>query len=728
MLIQVYIVILSAIVLSLGLGIYHNVRNQKTPLAGRMVPLQMCAVIAILGNILFVASHSLFWSNIGFSLFSAAIDWMLIAFYLFVVDYVLSKNKRSIVGRVVGLLAVIDSLSLMANAFFQHVFHLESKLFLSKYTIYEAAEFTPVYYAHLLLCYLLAIEIGRLLIRRACKSSRFYRSKYLAILFLYSILLVVDALCVIFHVPLNASIIFYGGLALALSYYTLYYQPRRLLNDVLQIVMKNINNGIVCFDDTQSCIYANDVVWEMFHLEKDIRILEEFTYAGQRAKASMDEPFSVWQEERVIGGERKYFEIERQNIYDKKGIFVGSYFNMKDQTERQLLHEKEINSEKEANRAKSEFLSRVSHDIRTPINSISGMNEMILRENKDAAIQEYAEHIEEAVGVLINLINDVLDYSKIEAGKMTFVERDYNTGKLLDSVIHIIGTQAEKKGLALKCEISEELPCMLSGDDIKLRQILINILSNAVKYTPQGSVTFRVWGEKEEAGDFYLAVQVQDTGIGIKKEDIPRLFSAFERFEESKNHSIQGTGLGLNITACFLKMMGSQLEVESEYGKGSVFSFRIRQKVIDESTVSASAKAADKADRPHRTTFKKPGARVLVVDDNRVNRKVFMALLKETKMRIDQAESGEACLRLVQENYYNLIFLDHMMPDMDGIETLRKMQELSDSKCKDTPVIMLTANTMESSKETYLEAGFHDFLTKPVDFDVLEETLRKYLG
>ncbi len=725
MLIQVYIVALSAIVFFLGLGMYH-IRKQKTPLARKMFPLQTCAIIAILGDILFVVSNSLFWSDIGFSLFSASIDWMLITLYLFVADYVSFENKGSIMRRAVVLLAVIDSLSLMVNVFFQHVFYLESKLFLSKYTIYEVADFTPVYYAHLTLCYLLAIEICWLLIRRTYKSSRFYRSKYLAILFLFGILLITDALCVTFHVPLNASIIFYGGLALAIAYYTLYYQPRRLLNDILQMVMKNINNGIVCFDDTQSCIYANDVVWEMFHLEKDIHILEEFTYAGQRAKASMDEPYSVWQEKWEIDGETKYFEIERQNIYDKKGIFVGSCFNMKDETERQRLHEKEVNSEKEANRVKSDFLSRVSHDIRTPINSISGMNEMILRENKDAAIQEYAEHIEEAVDVLIGLVNDVLDYSKIEAGKMTFVDRDYNTGKLLDSIIHIIQMQAEKKGLAFVCEISRELPSTLSGDDIKLQQILMNILSNAVKYTPQGTVTLHVQGEKEEGGGFFLAVQVKDTGIGIKKEDIPRLFSAFERFEETKNHSIQGTGLGLNITAYFLKMMGSKLEVESEYGKGSVFSFRLKQKIIDETPISVGEKAADKV-RSHQTTFKKPGARVLVVDDNRVNRKVLMALLKETKMRIDQADSGEVCLKLIQENYYHLIFLDHMMPGMDGMETLRRMQELDSSKCKDTPVIMLTANTMEGSKETYLAAGFQDFLTKPVDFKVLEETLRKYL-
>lgn len=726
MLIQIYIIILFLIVLMLALGIFY-MRKRKTRLAGKLSVLQLCAIVAILANILFVASGNSFWSNVGFSLFSAMIDWILIALYVFVEEYVARKNRRMWFLYAVLFLAAADSISLMGNVIFGHVFQLEAKVFLSRYSVYEAAGFTPVYYLHLALCYLLAFRIGMLLIQRAVRSSQFYRSKYLLILFLFVILLMIDGLCVTFHVPFNASILFYGLLALAIAYYTIYYQPRRLLSDVLQIVMENINNGIVCFDDNQSCIYANEVVWEMFHLKKDMRILEEFTYAGQHAKASMDEPYSVWQEERVLGGETRYFEMERQNIYDKKGIFVGSYFNMKDVTERQLLHEKEVNSEKEANRAKSDFLSRVSHDIRTPINSISGMNEMILRENKDAAIQEYAIYIKEAVEVLTGLINDVLDYSKIEAGKMTLVNRAYHTGEILDSVVDMVRLQAEKKGLTLKCCISKELPAVLLGDDVKLRQILLNLLSNAVKYTSQGFVTFSVRGETDERGDFSLLVEVKDTGIGIKKEDIPKLFSAFERFEEVKNHSIQGTGLGLNITTRFLHMMGSKLEVESEYGLGSIFSFRLPQQVVDNSPILADRKEIKKLAGAFHTTFQKPEARILVVDDNLVNRKVFMGLLKETLVQIDQAESGEQCLKLVQENHYDLIYLDHMMPGMDGMETLQKMGELENSQCRETPVIMLTANTLEGSRERYLEAGFADFLAKPISPEVLEQSLIAYL-
>lgn len=726
MLINIYIFILSLTVIFLGMGA-HTVMNKENRLAPMICRMQLFAMTAILANIVFVASKNITISNIGFSVFSAMIDWILLAMYVFTAEYVMAGDRDTLVFKIFTGLSVLDSITLLLNVFFNHVFCLKSRIYFSKYEIFEAAEFTWVYHIHLVICYLLAARIFVLLIIKAYHSSLFYRSKYVVIIGLFSALLLVDGLCVLFHVPLNVSILFYGFLSLAISYYTLSYQPRQLIDNILKMIMKNIRSGIVCFDENQNCIFANDVVWDMFKIEKDVSILEGFTYEGQKAKFSSDEPYSKWQEQRVIGGEMRYFEFERQNIYDRKGKYVGSYFNMRDRTEQHIFHEKEVNMEKSANRAKSDFLSRMSHDIRTPINSISGMNEMILRDNKDETIQEYAGNIKEAVDVLMGLINDVLDFSKIEAGKMTFVDREYNTAEILDSVINIIRTQAEKKKIEFKHEISEGLPSVLMGDDVKLVQILVNILSNAVKYTKEGSVTLKVSGKKDENGEFLLCVSVTDTGIGIKKEDIPKLFSAFERIEEVKNHSIQGTGLGLNITSYFLKMMGSALNVESEYGKGSIFSFELKQKVADE-TPAVPGKAAAKSSKAYKTTFKKPGARILVVDDNKVNRKVFMGLLRETMIDIDQAESGQQCLGLVAQNRYDLIFLDHMMPEMDGIETFEKMKTLENSKCTDTPVVMLTANALEGAEQEYLEKGFNDFLTKPVKSQVLEEIVKKYLG
>ncbi len=386
----------------------------------------------------------------------------------------------------------------------------------------------------------------------------------------------------------------------------------------------------------------------------------------------------------------------------------------------------------QANEAKSYFLSTMSHDIRTPMNAILGLNEMVLRDSKDDSIRMYSESIRSAGSTLLGIINDILDFSKIEAGKMEIINVDYSVASLLNDLVNMVQQKAEEKGLAFDLDIDRNIPTTLCGDEIRIKQVIINILSNAVKYTKEGSVTFSVHAHKPEdkPDRVMLKVSVADTGIGIKPEDIDKLFIAFERIEEKKNRNIEGTGLGMAITQRFLDMMGSHLEVESEYGKGSVFSFELEQKVVKWDPIGDFEEAFRRSlnERTnYREKFTAPDARVLVVDDTAINLTVFVNLLKRTELQIDTAGSGDEGIALFTKNHYDVIFLDHMMPEKDGIETLKEMKGIADTSNRETPIICLTANAISGMREMYTNAGFDDYLTKPIDAERLEMTLLQYL-
>ena len=383
-----------------------------------------------------------------------------------------------------------------------------------------------------------------------------------------------------------------------------------------------------------------------------------------------------------------------------------------------------------ANKAKSDFLSNMSHEIRTPINAIIGMDEMILRESKENATLEYAQNLRNAATNLLQLINDILDFSKIEAGKMEIIPVEYHVSSLLNDLINMIQRRAANKGLKFEVEAGENIPSVLFGDEIRIRQVITNILTNAVKYTEKGSVTLRVNFIPIDEENIYLCISVSDTGIGIKKEDIKKLYTAFERIEEKRNRSIEGTGLGMNITNRLLTMMGAKLAVDSVYGEGSNFSFQIVQKVMNPESLGnfrESYKNSIAGRKEYHETFTAPNAKILVVDDTVMNLTVIKGLLKQTKIQIDTALNGTECLKLVQKNHYDIIFIDHMMPGMDGIETLKAIKVLDSDLNKNTPIISLTANAISGAREKYLAAGFQDYLTKPINSLKLEELIVKFL-
>lgn len=393
-----------------------------------------------------------------------------------------------------------------------------------------------------------------------------------------------------------------------------------------------------------------------------------------------------------------------------------------------LYLESEKRRAESASEAKAKFLANMSHEIRTPINAVLGMDAMILRECTDIQIKEYALDIQNAGQNLLALVNDILDLSKIESGKMEILPAEYDFSSMIHDIVNMVSMKIQEKNLNLDVSVDRMLPSRLYGDEIRIRQILINILNNAVKYTNVGTVRLSVSGNIKE-DKVVLDFTIEDTGIGIKKEDLSKLFAEFERIEEQRNRNVEGTGLGMSITAQLLMMMDSELKVESVYGEGSKFSFALEQEIINEEPIGnlEDRIRQQTIDYTYQVSFTAPKAQVLMVDDNVVNRKVFVNLLKTTKVNVDVAESGRECLEKVAAKHYDLIFLDHMMPEMDGIETLHRMKEMVDYPCKDTPVVALTANAIAGAKDMYLSEGFDNFLSKPIIPEKLEKMIQKML-
>ena len=378
-----------------------------------------------------------------------------------------------------------------------------------------------------------------------------------------------------------------------------------------------------------------------------------------------------------------------------------------------------------ANEAKSNFLANMSHEIRTPMNAIIGMDEMILRESKDLRVRKHAHDIKSAGNTLLSIINDILDLSKIESGKMELVPVDYELASVINDVVNMTYKKATEKGLEYHMIADEDIPSVLYGDEIRVRQVMLNIINNAVKYTQEGSVTTKI---SFDPGKGYLKFVVSDTGMGIKEEDKKKLFEAFQRLDETQNRKVEGTGLGLSITKKLIEIMDGSISVESTYGKGSSFYVEIAQKVVDETPIGDYTKRLEQAredDSDYQTTLYAPDAKLLIVDDNDMNLEVITELLADTNMKITTAESGAECIECLKEDTFDMILLDQMMPGMSGTETLKIIKEKH--LAENTPVISLTADAIVGAKENYIAQGFTDYLSKPIKYEKLEGMLKEYL-
>jgi len=371
------------------------------------------------------------------------------------------------------------------------------------------------------------------------------------------------------------------------------------------------------------------------------------------------------------------------------------------------------------------FFASMSHEIRTPINTIIGLNEMTLREKQlPEEVQENTLNIQNASKLLLSLINDILDMSKIQSGKMEIIPAEYDTSRMLSEITNLHWNRALEKGLHFDIQVGDNIPPMLYGDETRVKQVLINLLTNAIKYTDEGSVTIRFGGERIGGGQFILQVEIEDTGIGIRKENIQHLFDTFQRVDESETKNVEGTGLGLSIAKQLVDLMGGTITVNSIYTKGSTFRVEIPQRIVSGVGKTFQKPGVLAREKPvYQQAFEAPEAKVLVVDDNDLNRIVCRKLLRETQVQVDLAESGLECLEKVREKHYDVIFMDHEMPGMDGVEALHRIRQQSDSLCRDTPVIALTANAGSDREAFYLERGFSAYLAKPIQSSQLESLL-----
>ena len=500
--------------------------------------------------------------------------------------------------------------------------------------------------------------------------------------------------------------------------------------------------GYISFTGKGKYVGSNEVARKYFPelsqllIDREIPETAEFLYSE----------FGMWMRNYQGGeGEIRYYNRDNKVIKCSMHYFAtcsvkkvrGYLIEILDDTRQQKqIHELNEMAKRaeDANLAKGAFLANISHEIRTPINAVLGMNEMILRESEEPQIRVYAGNIKKAGNSLLSLINNVLDYSRMERGALNLQPVCYDVSGLLRDACSLMRVRAGTKNLLLEAEVDENVPARLIGDDVRIRQILFNLLSNGVKYTKKGFVKLRVSVARQEKDVVVLEIAVEDSGIGIKKEDIEHLTDAFRRVDEAKNRKIEGTGLGLAITAQLLKQMDSELIVWSEYGKGSVFSFFLQQQMVDDAKIGifdmdAEASAEEYAGEPveYAGKFRAPDAKILVVDDNEMNLFIFRGLLKHLGARIDTAESGAECIKKTADCHYDIIFMDHLMPEMDGIETLHRLREDRTNASRDAKIIMVTANAFAGARNIYLREGFDDFTPKPVEGTKLEQIVYRYL-
>lgn len=425
----------------------------------------------------------------------------------------------------------------------------------------------------------------------------------------------------------------------------------------------------------------------------------------------------------LISGWIEYNLVDFLNSQSKK--YIEAERSMDD-----LLRviEMKCDEAKNATKGKITFLSNISHEIRTPINSILGFNEMIQRDCNDEKILDYSQSINNSSTELMSLVNDILDFSRIENGKMKIIPVKFELSTIIDKVLRENEKAAEDRNLHFECSVNPEMPEFIYGDDVRIKQIIDNLVSNAIKYTDNGSVSLNLYFEPMSGRDIKFKITVTDTGHGIKGKDIKNLFDSYDKIRNSSENGVEGNGIGLAITKRVLEMMNGTIDVESKYGHGSIFTATVPVISLMDEKIGDYKKRLDKGrnqKNKYHESFVSPNSRILFVDDNAMNLKISQLLLKETKITIDTATNGLEAIELVKKNVYDMVFLDHMMPLMDGVETLNRMK--NDKYLRNTPVIALTANSVSGARDMYLDYGFSDYLSKPIDAKLLENTLIKWL-
>ncbi len=691
--------------------------------------LLLSAAAAVSSNILIANSTGISFANLSYCFYFTQLDWLSYFLCVFSLEYTEHKTLLKKINPFAVTICLLDTIFLYTNLIHPYIYSVYTKLGADG-TIYYQTSLNPVYNIHLALDYSL-IFIGLVTLSVSLYHSYgFYRKKYSSIIFVVGLIIVLNIIYMMFSLPLDFSVLFYVIAGILIHYYATMFIPKHIKNQALGFVVNYMNEGLILFDKDYNCIYSNTMVEEQFGLQVsnitiDTPILKEI---AADHNLSSEKTFSTLYQTEIEDMQYSY-KVHFRNIFDDKMRNLGSFYIFENVTEEYVAYSKMKEAQEiadRANKTKSLFLANMSHEIRTPINSVLGMNEMILRESKNEQIIDYAQNIDSAGTTLLMLINDILDFSKIEAGKFELVNTTYSFQQLMHDCYVMLLPRAEGKHLNFKVSLNENIPCKLFGDKNRILQILINIVSNAIKYTPQGNVTVNADYESITDNRIQLTIKVSDTGIGISQENIHKLFDAFVRVDQEKNKNIEGTGLGLAIAKQLSEMMDGTILVESELNKGSTFTILLTQQVED-SAPGGPLPVKNVSEKPiTEGAFVAPQAKILVVDDVKVNLKVVSALLKRTKVQIDTAESGEEAIAFCEKNKYDIILMDHMMPGMDGIEAFHAIRN-GNGINRNTIQIVLTANAINGASEEYTAEGFEDYLSKPVKGIDLEQMLLKYL-
>ncbi|MCR5278513.1 MAG: response regulator [Lachnospiraceae bacterium] len=690
------------------------------------------SVIAIVANILIAISFDAMFANVAYALYYGSIDWII--FYLggFCLEYTEHSKLLSKCKVPVAIIMLADTLLLLSNPVFGNSYSIYTKENSAGFLFYQA-ESKALFNVHLFLCYVILFLALVFLIVKIVMTFSFYQTKYILILMDVVFVVVLNVFYMMLGLLLDASVIFYGVAGSFIYYCIKFLVPQRLMNVAVVSATDDMNEGLILFDIYDNCIYANSFAKERFLSEG-----KEFSFSNEPIATVMKD---VGETETGFGHTEyrqteyrdgipvsRTYRVKYNELTDDKGHTIGSYFLFEDTTEENYYLE-EIKAARvkadNANIAKSTFLASMSHEIRTPLNSVLGMNEMILRSTTDTQLLEYAENIKSSGDILLSLINDILDFSKIEAGKMELIYAAYSPHKILKDCHTAFSQMAEGKSLFFNIECDEKMPSLLQGDERRLRQIFSNIISNAIKYTKMGGVTVSLHSEDLDDDNVWMVARIQDTGIGIAEEDIQYLFDSFRRVNEEQNATIQGTGLGLSITKELIELMKGTIEVSSTVGRGSSFTIRIPQRIMSFSAIGKFKLHEEVSEHKYKETFKAPSANILVVDDVAVNLKVVEALLRRTEVKLDKATGGLEAIDKCNEKKYDLILLDHRMPDPDGVETFKRIK--AEGLNLDTPVIVLTANALSGAEEEYRQIGFADYLSKPIKSNELELAILRNL-
>lgn len=497
-----------------------------------------------------------------------------------------------------------------------------------------------------------------------------------------------------------------------------------------EFVYYSVDTPVLIFDEEWHFRFGNNGITEFFGAawdKLDKKSITDIFLVDKESVDFMEKRNSI---EAECAVNKRFCQLGINKIYDEYRDIIGYIVVLNDLTQQRNFIKKLQDSEQRAeaaNRAKSNFMARMSHEIRTPINGIIGMNEMILEKSSEEIIKNYAQMVKVSSHNLVELVNDILDISKIETNHMVIENAVYRLDALLQELLVMFQVRAAKKSLAFNVKIKNPIYVSLRGDEKKLRQIAMNVIGNAVKYTKEGSVNVELDGLYDN-NQYYVSFIVEDTGIGIKTENIEKIFEAFERVDNEKNEGVEGTGLGLSIVKNLVELMGGHISVESKYGKGSKFRFLIPQEPIGTETFDNVEPVSEKDNDSdiQKLSINLSGKHMLVVDDNEINRIVAGELFTYTGATVETAESGKQCLDLVQKNKYDFILLDHLMPEMDGIEVLKELRKMKNNISSSAVCIVLTANAIQGAREEYIAEGFDDYLSKPIDIFEVEKVLKRY--